>query len=144
MKSKAIEKQVIRKYPDGKFVYDFNPTDGYDDSSDVNEKYRVVPRQKGLTIDTAMAKAEKQPESLTVKCQYRTFVPCVSCSNCVIVREMENGELVNTAYACKQLKRMVDRYGTCIFGNYGKNGPFVIQRDKTMEEIESRKGELVN
>ncbi len=139
-----MDKQIFKEFPNGQIVYDFNPTDEFKYVESVNEGMHVVQKEKGLTLDSAKKKALRRPDSLSEKCGYQTFVPCVACSNCVIIREIEHGEFKNSAYACKQLKRMVERYGTCTCAFSGKNGPFVIERDKTKADIEAHKNELIN
>ena len=141
---RPVDKRLVKEYPNGQKVYDYNPADGQPDGERVNEGYRVVPKVKGINQECASRKAETQAADLSKLARYQVYLPCVACTNCVIVRELEHGELVNTAYACRALKRMVERYGTCINGAPGRQGPLVINRDKVLEEIERRKGELVN
>lgn len=139
-----MDKRVLKKFRNGQVVYDFNPADETPDSEHVNGGWGIVQKEKGLTYDTAKNKAMRRAEELSESCGYQVYTPCVACANCIIVRELEHGEYQNTAYACRMLKRMVERFGTCNQSGPGRTGPLVITRDKTMEEIESRKGELIN
>ena len=86
----------------------------------------------------------KQAGTLSEKCGYKVYTPCVACANCFIVRELEHGEYQNTAYACRLLKRMVDRFGTCQHGETGRSGPLVIDHDKSLAEVEANMSNLIN
>ena len=135
--------QVIRTFPDGRRLLDFDPPDSYHDSENVGTGYHVTQRKKGLNIEAAEVKSERRVESMLKRVGYQTFIPCCVCNGCVIIRATEHGELKNTYYACQKMKAQVSRYGTCLQATEGV-GPLVIEKDLTMEEIAARKNELVN
>lgn len=139
-----MEKQLLREFPSGQKVWNFNPASDIPDAPDVNEGMRVVMMQKGMTLETAQHNVEQRRENMSRRANYHEVVPCIACCGCIVVREMRNGKLENTVLACSQLKRLVSRYGTCDDGRYGKTGPLVLEKDMTMAEIEANKSKLIN
>ena len=134
----------LRDFEDGRSLYYFNPPDGCPDSEKVNEGYRVVQAEMGMTLETAQKKAMEREESLVRRSHYQEVLPCVACCNCVIIRRLEHGVYKNTSYICRILKRMVVRYGTCTNASEGKMGPTVVDYDETKAEIEANKNNLIN
>lgn len=59
---------------------------------------------------------------------YKVIVPCCRCSNCIIVREMRMGQIINTGFGCANLRITCDPYGTCDAGYTSKRGPMVLVR----------------
>ena len=137
------EPEVLSEYPNGMKRKDFDPVDAYDDASDVGEGITVVQRKKGYDYKFAERKSEKRLESIMARSGYHEYIPCIKCTACVIIRAMEHGEIKNKFYACQKYKVRVSRYGTCIMANEG-NGPLVIEKDLTMEEIMANKDKLIN
>lgn len=138
------EKQVIRYLSDGTPLYDFDPADEYPDSVEVNEDASFKRRMRATRLGFAEAAREHRSEVTRVRAQYQEFVPCVRCHNCTIVRVKEHGEFKNRIYSCSVLKSLVSRCGTCIHAGEGKNGPNVIEIDRTMDEILANKSKLIN
>lgn len=134
---------LLKTFPDGRTLMDFDPADEYPDSEDVGSAYQVKRRLKGITPEGAERKSEKRLMMQRERVGYKTFVPCVGCTWCIIIRATEHGTVKNTYYACQRMKMRVDRYGTCVDASEG-NGPMVIEKNLTMEEIAARKNELVN
>lgn len=97
-----------------------------------------------MTLETAQKKAMERAEGLATRCQYHVFLPCVACSNCIIIRALEHGVFKNKVYICKVIKRTVDRYGTCVSASPGKIGATVVEYDETKAEIEANKNNLIN
>ena len=138
------EKQVIRYLPDGTPLYDFDPADEYPDSVEVNEDASFRRRMRSTKLSFAEAAREHKSDVTKVRAQYQEFVPCVRCRNCTIVRVKERGEFRNRIYSCAILKCLVSRCGTCTYAGEGKNGPNVIEIDRTMDEILANKNALIN
>lgn len=139
-----VDKKIIKEYGNDTKVYDFDPAEEYQDGEGVNENLMVKRHKIGLTEETAERKQERSLANKMLESGYREYVPCVVCGQCITIREMEHGAFVNKMYACHVLRRLVNRHGTCKYATPSKIGPMVIVRDKTKEELEARKMELVN
>ena len=139
-----MDKQLIREFPDGEKIWNFNPASEIPDAPDINAGMQVVLMQRGKNLETAQRNAEDRRESLAHSSNYHEVVPCIACCKSIVVREVRHGIHENTILACTQLKRLVSRYGTCDCGNTGKTGPMVIERDLMMAEIEANKSKLIN
>lgn len=133
----------VKECSDGRVMFDYDPVDEYPDSALCGEGMSVVQRKKGISSISAEKKIEKRMDSIKRRSDYRVVVPCIRCTSCVIIRAMEHGEIKNIYYACQRNKMKVERYGTCIDGAEG-NGPLVLEKDLTMEEIARHKNELIN
>ena len=141
---KEVDRELIRECPDGTRIYNYNPPEEVEDTADLNEGITPVQWEKGLTFDTAKRAAEQRPAKLRERVMYRVYIPCCRCTNCVILRKMGNGELLNRAYVCKTLKMTVEKFGTCNGATWAKSGPLTIAVDAFVEEAKSKKMELVN
>ena len=134
---------ILKTFPDGQVLRDYDPTDEYTESEASGTEFIVRQREKGLTRETAEKKIYKRMESIATRMGYQTFLPCVRCTSCVIVRGMENGEVKNQYYACQKMKMQVERYGTCLNASEG-NGPLVLEKNLFVEEALAKKKELMN
>ena len=140
---KKIQPEIIGECPDGRPVRDYDPSDGYGESEKSGESLRVVQRMKGISFDTALKKSAERREKIVARSGYQTFIPCVRCNGCVIIRGMENGEIKNKFYACQKMKIQVERYGTCVQASEG-NGPMVMEENIRLAEAMAMKDRLVN
>ena len=132
--------EVIKELADGRLLRDYDPVGEY---ADGEENYHVKPKMKGIAAESALRKLVRRDKNILAMIEYAECIPCINCFNCVVVRELEHGEVKNKIYACHRNRVQVSRYGTCKYAMKG-NGPMVIERDLTMEEIMANKDKLIN
>ena len=127
--------EICKEFLDGRVLLNFNPPNKCPDSEDVGEGWVAEHPERGTnSIDRARMRAEAQIARTSTLYDYHTSVPCIFCTNCIIVRGYREGTLCNVAYFCRELRRKVEKCGTCRMGVATKNGPMIIRQDVTVAE----------
>lgn len=127
--------EICKVCSDGNVVVNFNPPNKCPDSEDVGQGWNVDnPRIGYSSEELARARTDDRFARFAIDSDYHVSIPCIFCSNCIIVREFKEGNLCNAAYICKMLRRKVERYGTCRRAMETKHGPLIIRRDVTVDE----------
>ena len=133
--------ETLRVFPDGNVLRDYDPIESYEDGE---TNYSLRQRVRGITLATAANNAMNRESNVMKLSHYHECIPCLRCSSCVIVREIEHGEMRNRIYVCMKNRMKVDRYGTCELATVSRNGPLVIDRDVTAEELAAQRENLIN
>ena len=127
--------EICKVCPDGNVVVNFNPPNKCPDSEDVGQGWNVDnPRIGCCSEEKARARTDDRFVRFAIDCDYHVSIPCIFCSQCIIVREFKEGNLCNAAYFCRMLRRKVERCGTCRRAMESKHGPVIIRRDVTVDE----------